>query len=183
MDVGAILCKPGDECPASGNAHDCYSFPQSVSHVDDSISKCRDVFCVEIDESLRHAVCEPMVGHARDQNIVAGLKVLLTDFIKLFGAIGKTVDQDNDVLGLFSMVTLLANLHARRQKLPVQQSAWYPKKLPTFSDALALVKETLLLKHCFPTSFFRVHVRKSYRARAIYNYSRALNTFSRLSFG
>ena len=87
------------------------------------------------------------------------------------------------LLGLFSMVTLLANLHARRQKLPVQQSAWYPKKLPTFSDALALVKETLLLKHFFPTSFFRVHVRKSYRARPIYHYSRALNTFSRLSFG
>jgi DDE superfamily endonuclease len=39
------------------------------------------------------------------------------------------------LLGLFSLVTLLANLHAQRQKLPVQQAAWYPKKLPTASVA------------------------------------------------
>src|SRR5215208_4380838 len=53
------------------------------------------------------------------------------------------------LLGLFSLITLLANLHAREQKLPVQQTAWYPKKLPTFSDALALVKETLFMQHVF----------------------------------
>ncbi len=47
------------------------------------------------------------------------------------------------LLSLFSVVTLLANLHARKQKLPVQQTAWYIKKLPTFSDALSIVKETL----------------------------------------
>jgi len=56
------------------------------------------------------------------------------------------------LLGLFSMITLLANLQTRKQKLPVQQTAWYPKKLPTFSDALALVKETLFMQHFFPTS-------------------------------
>ena len=87
------------------------------------------------------------------------------------------------LLGLFSIVTLLANLHAHRQKLPVQQTAWYQKKLPTFSDALALVKQTLLLKHYFPTSLFRTHVRKPYRSRPIYHYSRSHNTFSRLAFG
>ncbi len=36
------------------------------------------------------------------------------------------------LLGLFSIVTLLANLHAQKQKLPVQQAAWYSKQLPTF---------------------------------------------------
>jgi hypothetical protein len=53
------------------------------------------------------------------------------------------------LLGLFSVITLLANLHARKQKFPVQQTAWYPKKLPTFSDALARVKETLFMQHFF----------------------------------
>lgn len=60
------------------------------------------------------------------------------------------------LLGLFSIVTLLANCHARKQKLPVQQTAWYTKKLPTFTDALALVKETLLLQWHFPTSSFLI---------------------------
>jgi hypothetical protein len=81
------------------------------------------------------------------------------------------------LLGLFSIVTLLANCHAKRQKLPIQQTAWYPKKLPTFSDALGLVKETLLLQHYFPRSLFRVH------ARPIYHYSHSLHAFSRVSFG
>lgn len=87
------------------------------------------------------------------------------------------------LLGLFSIVTLLANSHARRQKLPVQQTAWYPKKLPTFSDALALVKETLWIQHYFPTSLFRTHVRKPQRVRPIYHYSRSFHAFSRVSFG
>jgi hypothetical protein len=87
------------------------------------------------------------------------------------------------LLGLFSIVTLLTNLHARKQKLPVQQTAWYSKKLPTFSDALALVKETLLLHHYFPTSLFRAHVRKPQRVRSIYRYSRSIHAFSRVSFG
>jgi hypothetical protein len=87
------------------------------------------------------------------------------------------------LLGLFSIVTLLANCHARKEKLPVQQTAWYPKKLPTFSDALALVKETLLIQNCFPTSLFRTHVQKTQRVRPIYHYSRSLHTFSRVPFG
>jgi hypothetical protein len=47
------------------------------------------------------------------------------------------------LLSLFSIVTLLANLHARKQKLSIQQTAWYAKKLPIFSDALNIVKDTL----------------------------------------
>ena len=87
------------------------------------------------------------------------------------------------LLGLFSIVTLLANRQARRQKLPVQQTAWYQKKLPTFSDALALVKETLLIQHYFRTSLFRPHVQKPQRVQPIYHYSRSPHAFSRASFG
>lgn len=87
------------------------------------------------------------------------------------------------LLGLFSIITLLANCHARKQKLPVQQTAWYQKKLPTFSDALALVKETLGLQQYFPTSLFRTHVRKPHRLRPIYHYSRSIHAFSHVSFG
>jgi hypothetical protein len=87
------------------------------------------------------------------------------------------------LLGLFSMVTLLANLHARRQKLPVQQAAWYPKKLPTFSDALALVKETLFAQHHFSTSLFPTNIPKPHRTRSVYSSSRSLCAPSPRSFG
>jgi hypothetical protein len=47
------------------------------------------------------------------------------------------------LLGLFSLVTLLANRSARGGKLPIRQSAWYTKESATFSDALALVRQRL----------------------------------------
>jgi hypothetical protein len=47
------------------------------------------------------------------------------------------------LLGLFSLVTLLAHRSTRHGKLPVRQAAWYSKRLPTFSDALALVRHQL----------------------------------------
>lgn len=47
------------------------------------------------------------------------------------------------LLGLFSLVTLLAHQAARRGKLPVRQAAWYVKSTPTFADALAIVRQTL----------------------------------------
>ena len=88
------------------------------------------------------------------------------------------------LLGLFSMITLLANLHAQKQKLPIQQTAWYPKKLPTFSDALALVKDTLFARYYFPiSSLFRTHVRKSHRDRTIYHFSRSTRAFLQVSVG
>jgi hypothetical protein len=58
------------------------------------------------------------------------------------------------LLGLFSLVTLLANLHAAKQKLPVQQTAWYAKKLPTFSDALSIVKQNLFAHRYFPNIIY-----------------------------
>jgi hypothetical protein len=45
------------------------------------------------------------------------------------------------LLGLFSLVTLLAHTHAEEGKLPARQTAWYTKPLPTFSDALAIVRQ------------------------------------------
>ena len=47
------------------------------------------------------------------------------------------------LLGLFSLVTLLANTHAQKGKILVRQAAWYNKSRPTFSDALALVRQEL----------------------------------------
>jgi hypothetical protein len=47
------------------------------------------------------------------------------------------------LLGLFSLVTLLAQQSVKRGKLPVRQAAWYVKSEPTFSDALAIVRQTL----------------------------------------
>ena len=87
------------------------------------------------------------------------------------------------LLGLFSMITLLANLHARTQKLPVQQTAWYPKKLPTFSDALSIVKETLFMQHYFPTSLFPTNSRKRQAIHAPYHVPRSVHAFSGISFG
>src|SRR5215211_8441189 len=48
------------------------------------------------------------------------------------------------MLGLFSLVTLLA--HRRMQQGvggTVRQAAWYDKRRPTFSDALAVVRREL----------------------------------------
>jgi hypothetical protein len=53
------------------------------------------------------------------------------------------------LLGLFSLVTLLAHQHARQRKLPIRQAAWYHKITPTFSDALALVRGQIWQQECF----------------------------------
>ena len=87
------------------------------------------------------------------------------------------------LLGLFSIVTLLANLHAQKQKLPVQQSAWYIKKRPTFSDALRIVKQTLFSHRYFRTSKFYSEIRKLPRARSTYHFSRSTRDFLQVSFG
>ena len=47
------------------------------------------------------------------------------------------------LLGLFSVVTLMADYLHRQGRLSVRQSAWYEKPLPTFSDALAAVRREL----------------------------------------
>jgi len=47
------------------------------------------------------------------------------------------------LLGMFSLITLLAHQLLSRHDLPVRTAAWYPKPLPTFSDAVALVRSQL----------------------------------------
>jgi len=48
------------------------------------------------------------------------------------------------LLGLFSWVTLVAHeLQAREGVFPIRGAAWYPKVLPTFCDALALLRSRL----------------------------------------
>jgi hypothetical protein len=47
------------------------------------------------------------------------------------------------LLGLFSLVTVLALRLSREGHIPVQQTAWYRKMEPTFADCLALVRQHL----------------------------------------
>jgi hypothetical protein len=64
------------------------------------------------------------------------------------------------LLGLFSLVTLLASTHAINGKIPVRQAAWYCKTLPTFSDALAFVRQEVWQHRYFQLSHKRLDVRK-----------------------
>lgn len=47
------------------------------------------------------------------------------------------------LLGLFSLVTLLAHHLHFQSPLKARQAVWYSKSLPTFSDAMALVRSSL----------------------------------------
>lgn len=47
------------------------------------------------------------------------------------------------LLGLFSLVTVLAHTLLTQHDLTIRTPVWYPKVLPTFSDALALVRQFL----------------------------------------
>jgi len=81
------------------------------------------------------------------------------------------------------MATLLENLLAKKQKLHFQQAAWYIKKLPTFSDALRIVKQTLFSHRYFRTSQFYGEIRKVPRLRSNYRFSRSTRTFLNMPFG
>lgn len=56
------------------------------------------------------------------------------------------------LFGLFSVVTLLAHSLMTRESLTIRRAAWYPKTLPTFSDALALVRRRLWTSLTFQLS-------------------------------
>jgi hypothetical protein len=47
------------------------------------------------------------------------------------------------LLALFSLITLLASALSHQAKLPVPKTAWYEKTQPTFSDAIAAVRQRL----------------------------------------
>jgi len=56
------------------------------------------------------------------------------------------------LLGLFSLVALMANDLITSFTIPVRTAAWYTKELPTFADALALVRRCLWRRCHFSTS-------------------------------
>jgi hypothetical protein len=56
------------------------------------------------------------------------------------------------LLGLFSLVALIAQARLDGQPLPVRQAAWYAKSAPTFSDTLAFVRKQLWPVTVFSTS-------------------------------
>jgi hypothetical protein len=56
------------------------------------------------------------------------------------------------LLGLFSVVTLLAHRLLSSSCWRLRTAAWYTKTLPTFSDALALVRRHLWTQTTFPLS-------------------------------
>jgi hypothetical protein len=56
------------------------------------------------------------------------------------------------LFGLFSLVTLLAHAAFPAAGAPLAQTAWYRKPLPTFADALALVRRQLWASLLFPLS-------------------------------
>ena len=56
------------------------------------------------------------------------------------------------LLGLFSLVTLLAHPHLGEQSGPIRQAAWYRKRMPTFADALAVVRRALWTHETFRMS-------------------------------
>lgn len=68
------------------------------------------------------------------------------------------------LLGLFSLVTLLAHKPMTSGAVSLPQSAWYTKATPTFSDALALVRKRLWTQMTFPTSHGDADVEKIPRA-------------------
>lgn len=56
------------------------------------------------------------------------------------------------LMGLFSLVTLIAHQLQTSQAVPVRPSPGYAKPRPTFSDALALVRSRLWQHRCFSRS-------------------------------
>jgi hypothetical protein len=56
------------------------------------------------------------------------------------------------LLGLFSVVTLLASRLSHHARLRVSAAAWYRKQRPTFADALAAVRRQLWCEQGFLTS-------------------------------
>jgi len=56
------------------------------------------------------------------------------------------------LMGLFSIVTLVAHRLRTSQGVPIRTGAWYVKHRPTFSDALALVRSRLWQHRSFSMS-------------------------------
>jgi hypothetical protein len=68
------------------------------------------------------------------------------------------------LLALFSIVTLLASRLPARERRQVARAAWYHKPQPTFSDALAAVRQAIWREQTFVTSRRRGHGSKGRNA-------------------
>jgi len=66
------------------------------------------------------------------------------------------------LLGLFSWITLLAHQSRTEGRLPIRQASWYVKSLPTFSDAIALVRSQFWHHWGFCMSTSEPDMRKSH---------------------
>ena len=64
------------------------------------------------------------------------------------------------LLGLFSIVTLLAQVLKEQDELYVAQAAWYQKPLPSFSDALASVRRKIWHPRYFSVSGLEADIEK-----------------------
>lgn len=56
------------------------------------------------------------------------------------------------LFALFSLITLMADCLIKSQVSPVRVAAWYQKQLPTFADAIAIVRHCLWSNYYFSTS-------------------------------
>jgi hypothetical protein len=56
------------------------------------------------------------------------------------------------LLGLFSIVTLLASRLDGRARIQVSSSAWYHKQRPTFADSLAAIRRAIWSEQGFALS-------------------------------
>jgi hypothetical protein len=65
------------------------------------------------------------------------------------------------LMGLFSLVTLLAHHSQVDGKFPVRQAAWYAKSTPTFSDTIALVRTRIWQHWGFCMSTLTPDIQKS----------------------
>jgi hypothetical protein len=58
------------------------------------------------------------------------------------------------LMGLFSLTTLLADQLNKQNKLAINQTTWYQKEQPTFSDAIASVRYQIWQSQKLLTSLF-----------------------------
>lgn len=65
------------------------------------------------------------------------------------------------LMGLFSWVALLAHQSQSSGRLPIRQAAWYVKPIPTFSDALAVVRSQIWQSWSFCMSPLEPDTQKS----------------------
>jgi hypothetical protein len=81
---------------------------------------------------------------------------------------GYTAHHPLALLGLFSLIALLVDCRMTRAVGVVRQAAWYRKRDPTFSDALALVRKELWAHETFcgsPSATDTVKVPRAFMER------------------